>query len=74
MAERNFEVRVQELMCYLWDNYIQLYGDAEIFLLGVGNAHVGVKALLTCRGESINILTLSFRPSRPPIQLQSHAH
>lgn len=50
MAERNFEVRVQELMCYLWDNYIQLYGDAEIFLLGVGNAHVGVKALLTCRG------------------------
>ena len=60
MAERNFEVRVQELMCYLWDNYIQLYGDAEIFLLGVGNAHVGVKALLTCRGESTNKL-----PSHP---------
>lgn len=50
-------------MCYLWDNYIQLYGDAEIFLLGVGNAHVGVKALLTCRGEFPPAKT---HPSSPP--------
>lgn len=38
-------------MCYLWDNYIQLYSDAQIFLMGVGNAHYAVKALLTYRGK-----------------------
>ena len=51
IAERAHEARTQELICYLWDNYIQIATDAPIFLLGVGNAHVGVKALLTGRGE-----------------------
>jgi len=37
-------------MCYLWDNFIGLYDADEIFLLGVGNAYLGVKVLLINRG------------------------
>lgn len=50
--EKDHEDRIRDLMCYLWDNYIQIFNnDAQIFLLGVGNAHYAVKALLTFRGE-----------------------
>lgn len=39
-----------ELVCYIWDNYLQLYDQAdEIFLMGVGNAYLGIKTLLTGR-------------------------
>jgi histone deacetylase 6 len=45
------EAQLQELMFFLWDNYIQLSESAdEIFLMGVGNASLGIKALLTGRG------------------------
>ncbi|KAK1826405.1 hypothetical protein QBC39DRAFT_437986 [Podospora conica] len=41
---------VQELMCYIWDNCLQIYdGVDEIFLMGVGNAYLGVKVLLINR-------------------------
>lgn len=44
---------MRELVCYIWDNYLQLYDSApEIFLMGVGNAYLGVKMLLISRGES----------------------
>jgi hypothetical protein len=40
-------------MCYLWDNYLQLYESAEdIFLMGVGNAYLGIKVLLINRRTS----------------------
>lgn len=53
MSERQLEAQVQELMCYLWDNYLQLYDDAEeVFIMGVGYAYIGVKMLLLNRGES----------------------
>ena len=39
-------------MCYIWDNYLQLYEAESIFLMGVGNAYLGVKVLLINRGES----------------------
>lgn len=39
-------------MCYLWDNFLQLYAADEIFLMGVGNAYVGVKLLLINRGKT----------------------
>jgi hypothetical protein len=43
---------MQELVCYLWDNYLQLIeGEPEIFLMGVGNAYLGVKLLLINRGK-----------------------
>ncbi|KAK1458977.1 histone deacetylase [Colletotrichum melonis] len=41
---------LQELANYLWDNYIQLYEEADdILLLGVGRSYSGVRALLTGR-------------------------
>jgi histone deacetylase 6 len=50
-AERSLESQMNELICYLWDNYIQLYEHAdEIFLMGVGNAYLGIRMLLTRRG------------------------
>jgi len=53
LAEKALEARIQELVCYLWDNYLQLYSDeTEIFLIGVGYAHIGIRSLLTCRGLS----------------------
>jgi hypothetical protein len=49
------EGQIQELMCYIWDNYLQLYDNAEkIILMGVGNAYLGVKVLLINRGEKIS--------------------
>jgi histone deacetylase 6 len=37
-------------MCYIWDNYLQLYDSVEdIFLMGVGNAYLGIKMLLINR-------------------------
>lgn len=53
MDERALQAQLQELMCYLWDNYLQLYDSAdEIFLMGVGNAYLGIKVLLINRGMS----------------------
>lgn len=48
---RTLEGQMRELMCWLWDNYLQLYDPVpEIFLMGVGNAYLGVKVLLISRG------------------------
>ena len=48
--ERTIQAQVQELMCYIWDNYLQIFdGVEEIFLMGVGNAYLGVKVLLINR-------------------------
>ncbi|KAH6620941.1 histone deacetylase A-like protein [Chaetomium sp. MPI-SDFR-AT-0129] len=48
--EGTLQAQVQELMCYIWDNYLQLYDSVEdIFLMGVGNAYLGVKVLLINR-------------------------
>lgn len=50
---KTLEAQIQELMCYIWDNYLQLYENAEdIFLVGVGNAYIGVKVLLINRGTA----------------------
>ncbi len=48
--ERAIQAQVQELMCYIWDNYLQLYDNVDdIFLMGVGNAYLGIKVLLINR-------------------------
>ncbi|KAK3372787.1 histone deacetylase A-like protein [Lasiosphaeria ovina] len=50
MDERALQSQVQELMCYIWDNYLQLYDSVDdIILMGVGNAYLGVKVLLLNR-------------------------
>lgn len=51
--EGTLQAQIQELMCYIWDNYLQLYDSVEdIFLMGVGNAYLGIKVLLINRRKS----------------------
>lgn len=53
VEEKQLEAEIKELICYLWDNYIQLYENAdEVFIMGVGYAYLGVKMLLLNRGKS----------------------
>lgn len=44
------EATTKELLCYLWDNYLEGYASENIVLMGVGDAYLGVKMLLTSRG------------------------
>jgi hypothetical protein len=67
-ASNDLELQSQmrELVCYIWDNYLQLYDSApEIFLMGVGNAYLGVKMLLISRGKSPKPLSFHTDPPRP---------
>ena len=50
------------LMCYLWDNYIQLFQAEELFLMGVGNAYLGIKILLINRSIHPHIFPRLFSP------------
>ncbi|KAI0156355.1 histone deacetylase [Xylariaceae sp. FL1272] len=68
-SEKTLQQQIQELVCYIWDNQLQIYQDVEeIFLLGVGNAYLGVKLLLTnreCRKNIsgvVNFVTGNLRP------------
>lgn len=54
LQEHELQDQVRTLMCYLWDNFLQLYAADEIFLMGVGNAYVGVKLLLINRGTAFS--------------------
>lgn len=52
--ERTLQAQIQELVCYVWDNYLQVSDAAEeMFLMGVGNAYLGVKLLLINRGKEL---------------------
>jgi histone deacetylase 6 len=73
--ERAIQAQVQELMCYIWDNYLQLYdGVDDIFLMGVGNAYLGVKVLLINRLDVkarvagvVNFVNGSLRPVKSDV-------
>jgi hypothetical protein len=56
-----------ELICYLWDNYLEGYESHDVVLMGVGYSYFGVKMLLTSRGPSQTnpILSPLFSPSPP---------
>ncbi|KAI0137186.1 hypothetical protein BJ170DRAFT_678041 [Xylariales sp. AK1849] len=47
--EKMLSSQIKELMNYIWDNYVQLFDAEDLFLMGVGNAYLGVKLLLTER-------------------------
>ena len=50
--EKELSGELMHLVYYIWDNYLQLYDNADdIFLLGVGNAYLGVKYLLQGRSR-----------------------
>ncbi|CAJ2510707.1 Uu.00g063320.m01.CDS01 [Anthostomella pinea] len=67
-TEKSLQHQIQELVCYVWDNYLQLYDVEDLFLLGVGNAYLGVKVLLTSRdcknriAGVVNFVTGNLRP------------
>jgi histone deacetylase 6 len=42
--------QMKELLCYLWDNYFEVNTASSIFIMGVGDAYLGIKQLLTSRG------------------------
>ncbi|KFG83262.1 putative histone deacetylase A [Metarhizium anisopliae] len=71
--ERILQEQVQQLMNYLWDNFLQLYDADEIFLMGVGNAYLGVKVLLInrdCKSKLsgvVNFVTGNLRPVKSDI-------
>jgi histone deacetylase 6 len=51
LQEKDFQQQITSLVCYLYDNYLQLYDADDIFLMGVGNSYLGVKMLLISRGK-----------------------
>ncbi|KXJ86631.1 histone deacetylase [Microdochium bolleyi] len=67
-TEKTLQEQIQELVCYIWDNYLQLSDVEDLFVLGVGNAYLGVKILLTNRvckdriSGVVNFVTGNLRP------------
>ncbi|KAI4593273.1 Histone deacetylase hda1 [Pestalotiopsis sp. 9143b] len=67
-GELTLSQQIKELMNYIWDNYVQLYDFEDLFLIGVGNANLGVKLLLTerhCKDRIagvVNFVTGNLRP------------
>jgi histone deacetylase 6 len=39
-----------ELVCYLWDNYLEGYESNDIVIMGVGYSYLAIRMLLTSRG------------------------
>ncbi|KAK5988684.1 Histone deacetylase clr3 [Cladobotryum mycophilum] len=71
--ERAVQEQIQSLICYLWDNFLQLSETNEIILMGVGNAYLGVKILLInrdCKDKIsgiVNFVTGNLRPVKSDI-------
>ncbi len=68
--EEELQQKITELVCYLWDNYLESYDSRDIVLMGVGYSYLGVKMLLTSRDVKskirsiLNFVTGSLRPIR----------
>jgi len=66
--EAKLTEQLQELVCYLWDNYLEGYSSNEIVVMGVGSSYLAVKLLLTQRecthkiSSVVNFVTGSLRP------------
>ncbi|KAH8677501.1 hypothetical protein BX600DRAFT_430846 [Xylariales sp. PMI_506] len=71
--EKTLSSQIKELMNYIWDNYVQLYDFDDLFLMGVGNAYLGVKLLLTERvckeriSGVVNFVTGNLRPVKSSV-------
>lgn len=66
--EKRQEAEIRELVCYLWDNYLQLYNSENVFIMGVGQAYIGVKMLLLSRSDASppGKSPRHHRPAQPP--------
>lgn len=70
---------MKELMCFLWDNYLEPHDSEHIVLMGVGDSYSAVRELLVNRGkDSLFLLsgfvsgTLGYPVLFPPQPPQSH--
>ncbi|PHH65416.1 hypothetical protein CDD81_2520 [Ophiocordyceps australis] len=74
--EQAIQEQIQQVMCYLWDNFIQLYETDEIFVISAGNAYLGVKMLLVsrdCRAKLsgvVNFVTGTLRTVKSDIDTE----
>lgn len=82
--EGKLEAEIMELVCYLWDNYLQLYDAEEVFIMGVGYAYIGIKLLLLNRStytlpedstsSFCTFANSSLVTSPPRLQIQTQRH
>ncbi|OBT59650.1 hypothetical protein VE04_00159 [Pseudogymnoascus sp. 24MN13] len=62
--------RMKELMCYLWDNYLELHDSEHVVLMGVGDSYSAVRELLVNRESKhkvplvVSFVSGSLRPVR----------
>ncbi|ESZ92003.1 hypothetical protein SBOR_7618 [Sclerotinia borealis F-4128] len=62
------ESQMKDLVCYIWENFIELYDSDNIILMGVGDAYLGIKQLLTsrdCRPRVAGVLAFITGSLRP---------
>lgn len=77
--------RMKELMCYLWDNYLELHDSEHVVLMGVGDSYSAVRELLVNRGKVFFCFCYLVLVSRalgyfqtlpwiipPPLQMSTH--
>lgn len=68
LEERSLAQQLTELTTFIWDNYLEIMGDVEdIFLMGVGDAYLGVKQLLLHRCKRL-VMTADFRSVLTPLR------
>lgn len=51
MDENSIQQEIKELVCYIWDNCLELLEDTQIFVMGVGFAYLSIKMLLLNRSK-----------------------
>lgn len=49
-SEQVVAMQCKDLIVYLWDNYLEVMSNANITLMGVGDANLGIKQLLQAKG------------------------
>jgi hypothetical protein len=49
---------MKEIMCFLWDNYLEMHDSDDIVLMGVGDSYGAVRELLVNRGMHSFLVSL----------------
>jgi histone deacetylase 6 len=63
VGEDELILKMAELVCYLWDNYLEGYESNDIAVMGVGYSYLAVRMLLTNRGIAFSLLSSPSPPS-----------
>lgn len=49
--------QTRDLLCYVWDNYLEINPAAHVSILSVGDSYTGVKQLLSSRSMPLPLLS-----------------